>query len=1153
MITLLKFIKDNPNLDTLYVTGLEESALSFCLFKTLEQLPEKNSLVICPDEETCLSVLDHFKTFILTQGNQNFKDSLFFYPQLSEDPTSPIHISLKNIYSRVRVISSLCHSNQPKIIISTLNALQQAIPHLSFFKNYCTSLKVGESLPSRETFIQKCLDSGYLRVDTVIDPGTFSVRGEIIDLFSPQLNHPIRVEFFDTEVEKIRYFNPEDQLTFETTPEIKEAFIIPARESFIPQNSIQNVRNEIKKIGDHNSIHRSIRDPLLESIQPGTQLETSHFWSPFISKNCVSFSEQFHFNNLFFVNEYSCFEKWNSFKDQYENQYLTSLNEGRFLPSFENLFSNFDLIENKRLKDKIKKINFEKIIISTEIKEEKNVIQIESEKNLIFYTFKNDLDKISEYLKKKIKEKYQIYFFCSTESQRDRIQFLLNERKISIQSENFFLQSLSNGFSLPAEKLIFITDFEFFSVDRKIKKRSNQNESSKKSWNEIQALTHLKPDDIIIHRDHGIGKYLGMTKLTLNQIENEYLTLEYEGKDKLYLPVYRVNIIQKYTSNHSDESVILDRLGSKNFEEKKKKVVESVKKLAINLISLYAERKLKKGPLFLSSEEDFEAFERKFPYEETPDQLKAVSQILKDFEGGSVMDRLICGDVGFGKTEIAIRAAFKAVSSGYQVAILVPTTILCFQHEASFKQRMKDYPFIIESLSRFKSNKEQKEILENLKQGKIDILIGTHRLLSKDISFQKLGLLIIDEEHRFGVEHKEKLKQLKVNTHVLTMTATPIPRTLHMALSGMREISLISTPPVDRLPIQTKISKFDDSLIKSAIEFELSRDGQVYFIHNNIETIYSIAEKISKLVPQAIVDVGHARMSEGELEKVVTRFYEKKSNVLVSTTIVESGIDIPNANTIFINNADHFGLSQLYQIRGRVGRSQNRAYAYLLINKHKEISEHATNRLQIIQKFVDLGSGFNIASHDLELRGGGNIIGPEQSGHIHAVGYEMYLDLLEKEISQLKGKKEETSEEPEIKIPFSAYISENYIKDSNQRLNIYRRLSASQNDDELNALESELQNRFGLLPEETLHLLWLIRIKMKLKNFNLNALTMTAHKIVLSPGLNCKLDPIKAIKLVSKNPQTYQFTSDSKFIFNVKVLSIKDLFFTLEKCLNELQ
>ena len=560
----------------------------------------------------------------------------------------------------------------------------------------------------------------------------------------------------------------------------------------------------------------------------------------------------------------------------------------------------------------------------------------------------------------------------------------------------------------------------------------------------LQALSDLAVGDAVVHVDHGIGRYQGLVRLDLGG--QRLLLLEYASKDKLYLPAYRLNVIQKYVG--SGEHVALDKLGAAVLPRPRRRSARR-QEPRHRPRQLYAERKSAPACASRLAMRASGSSKPAFPFDETPDQLKAIDDVLGDLESGRVLDRLVCGDVGYGKTEVAIRAAFRAVTDGKQVAVLVPTTVLAFQHEQSFQTRMKDYPITIESVSRFKTQKEQKTVLEGLEQGKVDIIIGTHRLLSRDVKFNDLGLIIVDEEHRFGVEHKEKLKTLKINTHVLTLTATPIPRTLHMALSGLRDISLINTPPVDRLPIRTYVSKYDDALIQRAIQFELKRGGQVFFLHNRVDSIYEIATRIRELVPKAQVGVGHGQMAEGELEEAMVAFYQKRTNVLVCTTIIESGIDLPNANTILINRADTLGLAQLYQIRGRVGRGQQRAYAYLLIPAEAAVTEDAKKRLEVIQRFVELGSGFSIASHDLEIRGGGDLLGAQQSGHIAAVGFDLYTELLEEAIRELEGQTAGPRRFParaRDQGAFPGLPGRKYVPDVHQRLSLYRRFSGAPGD-----------------------------------------------------------------------------------------------------------
>jgi transcription-repair coupling factor (superfamily II helicase) len=634
---------------------------------------------------------------------------------------------------------------------------------------------------------------------------------------------------------------------------------------------------------------------------------------------------------------------------------------------------------------------------------------------------------------------------------------------------------------------------------------------------------------------------------------SDFLQIEYANGDKLYLPIYRLNSIQKYMGG--SDGIALNRLGTAQFEKTKAKVRESVRALAFDLIELYAQRKLETGIPIEPRGVPYREFEASFPFEETPDQIRAIEDCFADFESGKLMDRLVCGDVGFGKTEVAIRVAYQAVMSGKQVAVLVPTTVLCFQHELTFRTRLKSCGMRVESLSRFKTASQQKAILSDLAAGKIDVLIGTHRILSSDVKFKDLAVMIVDEEHRFGVEHKEKLKTIRASLHVLTLTATPIPRTLQMTVTGLRDISLIATPPVERVPIRTYISKFDLELMKSAIETEISRGGQVFFLHNRVQSIYEMASKITKTVPLARVIIAHGQMNEGELEKAMLAFYEKQGNVLVCTTIIESGLDIPSANTILIDRADRLGLAQLYQIRGRVGRGDQRAFAYLFVSEDGALSGDARRRLEVIQRFVELGSGFHIASHDLEIRGGGNVLGPEQSGHIAAVGFDLYTELLEEAVLELQGKPrkvEDRKREPEIKVPFPAFLPEEFVPDLQQRLSLYRKLSAVETLTELERLEDEIHDRYGELPEQAHNLLWILRLKELLRRHGIDALTVGQERISLQVGTGASLDPAKALTRMRQSPDDFQITPDSRVIARADLSNLAILTQSVEKLLTEL-
>lgn len=1095
-------------------------------------------------------------------------------PTWEQSPYSSIAPSIRTRLARISAISAIASASnskeKPLFLLTSIAALCQASCPPEVFTQSCVVIKRGATVASREALLLQLEESGYLRVDPVEDPGTFGVRGDIIDVFPPDRESPIRIELFGDEIEKIRPFDSATQRASSAPGSVLENIRLPpAREVLINSLTASRIREKLKERADDLGVSRSIRDPLLESIQRGTYPDHSDAWAEFAYEKPATFLDYLDKKTeIIWIDQFNCLEKWEAFQEEQlkHSQEKTDLvlppadRVFRWNPAFKQAVSGSArlFLDRVLLTESVSDVTAENEVAGQQIQV---VLQENSD---VSPANRHSLEGLEQQISLWLKQGFSILALASTQGQLERIRFLLEERKIAVQPETgpgllcLKKGSLSAGFRWPSEGLIVLTEDEILGRKKQKKQRrasSTGSGSAAKDWAGLQALSDLSPGDAVVHIDHGIGLYRGLARLSLSGAPSDFLQIEYADRDRLYLPIYRLNAIQKYVG--AGESVTLDKLGGQQFAKSKEKVKEAVKRLAIDLVKLYAERKVRPGVIFSGRDALFQEFESKFAFDETPDQLKAIDQTLADMESGKVMDRLVCGDVGYGKTEIALRAAFRAVSDGKQVAVLVPTTVLAFQHEQSFRARMKDYPIEIASVSRFKSAKEQKTVLEALAKGKLDIVIGTHRLLSKDVQFHDLGLIIVDEEHRFGVEHKEKLKTLKTNTHVLTLTATPIPRTLHMALSGLRDISIINTPPVDRLPIRTFVSKFDEELIERAIRFELARGGQVFVLHNRVQSINDIAKTIQKLIPEVRIGIGHGQMGEGELEKVMFAFYQKQTQVLVSTTIIESGLDIPSANTIIINRADSLGLAQLYQIRGRVGRSQERAYAYLLIPETGGVSEDAKKRLEVIQRFVELGSGFSVASHDLELRGGGDLLGAQQSGHIGAVGFDLYTELLEEAIRELESGAGPASAqkklEPEIKIPFAAYLSDDYIPDIHQRLSLYRRFSASSNEAEIIALEEELQDRFGQPPVEAQNLMWMIRLKQLLARTGIEAITVGPERASLIIGASSQVDPVLAISMVAGDRNRYQLTPDkagaSKLVARVPTQSLRDLYFEVESLL----
>ncbi len=1137
----------------IHLHGLEPTARAYALAKIADFF-SRPLLVLCRSDIEASVLCDNISALDSAFFNRRLCPTLF--PHWDASLRQTVSPSIQVRQKRARVLGLLRSNRPPKIVVTTIaGACFATLPPEEFLR-----LSFSPAGLSRAGVIDGLLRGGYLRVDACEDPGTFSSRGDLLDVFPPAFDRPVRLEYFGDDLEKARPFDPQTQRT-SSSEQILPAHLLfsVARETLVNQETCDGIRAHVRSYAETLSLDRRKRDPILHSIAENTYPDHHEGWACWASKTPSTLINHAPFV-VAVIDELGCLADWDAFyAEELRLQGLGEESQRGFylLPPTPELYRAESLVQSPEVVRA--SIKCDLITLSSARSDGPTSLfsfQTEPITRLLPLHRESSLAGTATLLRRLRLERFKVALFAQGETQSVRLKFLLSQHSLE-EGRDFLLypERLSSGFHWPEEGLLVMTDREVLGSQssERVDGRNSREDRAKDQWAGLQALADLAPHDLVVHKIHGIGRYFGMTRIGSAGSESDFLHLEYADKDRLYLPVYRLNVIQKYAG--APGSASLDKLGSQQFAKAKEKVRAAVKKIAIDLVDLYAKRKLAKGIRMSPRDAPMQEFESRFPYEETPDQLKAINDTLADLASGQIMDRLICGDVGYGKTEVAMRAAFKAVTDGYQVAVLVPTTVLANQHELSFKARMREYPICIESISRFKSPKEQKEILRRAQDGKVDIVIGTHRLLSKDVRFKNLALIVVDEEHRFGVEHKERLKALKVSTHVLTLTATPIPRTLQMALGGLREITIMNTPPSNRLPIKTFVAKFDEEIIRRAIETELARGGQVFYLHNRVQSIPKAVEDLERLVPGVRVSVGHGQMSEKALETAMLDFYERRSQVLVSTTIIESGLDIPSANTLIVDRADALGLAQLYQIRGRVGRGQERAYAYLLVPDTGGISEDAKKRLDVIQRFVELGSGFSIASHDLEIRGGGDLVGAQQSGHIAAVGFDLYLELLDQAVREQQGKptQEESTEEPEIKTPFSAYFDENYIPDPHQRLALYRKLASAENDAALADLESELQDRFGRLPIPAMNLFWVIRLKILLKQTGLAGITVGKDRISLVPGKNCRIEPTKMISLVSAFPDIYQLLPDSKLVVRMK--SWRDpaeLFFETQQVLERL-
>lgn len=1134
------------------VLGSSHGSRAWILAHLLQSRREP-TVILCPNDDSLANLMDDLDALL----PKTLFSEIECLPSWEQSFYSSITPSIKVRSSRASVLARLL-GRRTRTLLTTLPALNQLTLSPEDYAKFSLTLRNNQDIGSRDALASRLKEAGYLKVDPVEDRGTFALRGEIVDLYPPDFDRPIRIELFDSLIERIRYFDPTSQKALDPIPEDLSLHIRPAREILINTVTLPSLRENLKAFADDSGISRKTRDPILEAAQAGIYPEKSEAWATFVYSNPASaWNYLSPDTSLIWIDPPAIEQEWTDFIAEQEKKFESlPKDSASILPPPSRIFvpaPSPEVPTQGRTS-----LIFDSLELASHSGPESNAVRMNVRANTdILYGTKHSLGGFEKKIEEWREESYKILIFCRSASKRDRLHFLLSQKNLSSRDishpddakpgEICLLEgAVSEGFRWPEERLAVIGDHELLGTKRIQNRGSSSSSSAARNWAGLQDLGNLSAGDHIVHVKHGIGRYQGLTRLNVGDAESDFLHIEYANKDKLYLPVYRLDAIQK----HSDATapVSLDKLGGQGFEKTKAKVKEAVKLLAIDLVQLYAKRALLKGPRCNPRDPVFREFEARFPYEETADQLKAIDETLSDLESGKLMDRLICGDVGYGKTEVAMRAAYLAVLSGKQVAVLVPTTVLCHQHEQSFKNRFEGTAVSIESISRFKSPGEQRKTLERLAQGKVDIVIGTHRLLSKDVAFKNLGLVVVDEEHRFGVEHKEKLKAIKANTHCLTLTATPIPRTLHMALSGLRDITIIATPPADRLPIRTFVSTYDDDTIKQALEFELTRGGQAFFLHNRVQTIPEAAERVRQLVPGSITTVAHGQMPEKSIEDAMLDFYQKRSNILVCTTIIESGLDIPSANTMIIDRADTLGLAQLYQIRGRVGRSDLRGYCYLLVPAMSGLSGDARKRLEVIQKFVELGSGFQIASHDLEIRGGGNLLGPQQSGHIAAVGFDLYTELLDEAVKELQGKPEhlESTKEPEIKVPFSSFLDERYISDSHQRLAMYRRLSMAKTDDEVQTLEEELKDRFGPVPGESQNLLWIIRLKILLKKLGVETLTVGPQRVSLTPSTETVFDPVRAISLVTGKPSKYQLSPDSKFLVRMETPSLSQLYFELE-------
>ncbi len=1093
--------------------NLNRSAKSMLLARAFKKTG-KNIIFVTADDKVAEDYLDDFDLFVGNESAHFLPD----YEVLPYEQRSP-HYMIRA--QRIETLTAAV-SGKPYIYSLSIRSFLRKIAASEIFRKNIITLNKNEEY-NPEKLISNLVGMGYENQFQVSKVGEIARRGGIIDVFSPNSYKPVRIEFFGDEVESIRVFSISSQRS--TGEELDSIVLIPSREfSLHDIDTEEKLWKRIHKDGFYDGIE-------LDASLLLPKVET--FLEYFSSKNCLIFWDEFQFFPSYF----------NEIFDETTDLFLKirSKYKKRIIPEPEDIFEN----------EKFIGIIFRKysnFFLSGSFQDFKEITEkieapITSQSNM-----HGSLETLEKELSNKLDEGYRIFIQSDNTSQSKRMMNLLPQFEEQI---DFCIGVLQNGFNLIDAKLAVFTDHEIFS--RYKRKRRLTRFSKEEALVDYESL---KPGDYVVHIDHGIGIYAGLKKLPVDGNQIECLTLKYSGNDVIYVPTFQLSLVSKFVSEEGIAPII-HKLGSKKWENAKKRAKKQIELVAEDLIKLYAERKLRKGIPFEHDASWQIEMENSFIYEDTPDQTTASKEIKADMESDAPMERLLCGDVGFGKTEVAIRAAFKAVLSGWQVAILVPTTLLAEQHYLVFKERLAQYPLRISMFSRFRSKANLKKDVVKLSTGEIDIAIGTHRLFSKDIKYKKLGLLIIDEEHRFGVRHKDKLRQLKSNVDTLYMSATPIPRTMYMALSRLKELSLIRTSPKARLPIRTVIVPYDKEIIKDAINREVDRGGQVFFVHNRVQTIESIATELKKLLPHVTFKIGHGQLPEKQLEAVTLDFAHHEFDVLIATTIIESGLDIPNANTIIVNRANTFGLAQLYQIRGRVGRSNRRAYAYLIIPP--KIHDEARKRLETLTEYESLGSGYQIAMRDMELRGAGTLLGTKQSGIINSIGFNYYNRLLERAIKNIQAEKpkkfwleEEQQKFHRIKIESDHYFPKEYISNEKERLEIYRKMLNLENLNEFDTLENVLIDRFGKIPELAKNVLLYYKLRLQAKKSNLESVDLKQKHIVLEFN-NKRLPSRESIaKLIEyfNYPVAFDTTRNLKISFQIfeNRETSKEMF--IKKCLD---
>ena len=1093
-------------------------------------------VIVTFNEQKARELLDSYRYFDRKAVYFPAKDILFYQSDIRGNALTQ---------ERIRAYRTLVEE-EDAAIITTFDALMDRLVRPEVFRGFLLKLKSEDTI-DLEKLRQHLVGMGYESVYQVDAPGQFAVRGGIVDIFALTEELPYRIELWGDEIDSIRTFDPDSQRSVDALDEVT---IYPAAELILTKNQqeagMKRIQEEGRRIAEQyrkdmrtEEAHRleEAVELVREQVEELGSVRAAESYLTYFYEDTVSFLEfadrcadRKEQKLLIFVDEPArCLEKAGAVEKEFSDSMQQRLEKGYILPGQADILYPHEAVTAEMQRMGCILISAMELRAEGLTPAQSFFVQVHS-----VNAYNSSFELLSKDLHNYKRRQYRVILLCSSRTRAERMADDLRQEELNaFFSEDTDRQvqpgevlvlygKLKRGFEYPDIKFVVLTETDIFGAEKKKRKKKKLYEGER-----IQSFSELKPGDYVVHENHGLGIFRGIEKIEVDKTMRDYMKIEYDKGGNLYVLATQLDLIQKYAGSDAKKPK-LNRLGGQEWTKTRHRVQKAVREVAQELVELYAVRQSKEGFEYGPDTVWQREFEEMFPYDETEDQRMAIEATKADMQSKKIMDRLICGDVGFGKTEVAIRAAFKAVQEGKQVIYLVPTTILAQQHYNTFAQRMKEFPVNVELLCRFRTPKQQKQTIEGLKKGLVDIVIGTHRVLSKDVECKDLGLLIIDEEQRFGVTHKEKIKQMKKDVDVLTLTATPIPRTLHMSLIGIRDMSVLEEPPHDRMPIQTYVMEYDEEMIREAIEREMARDGQVYYVYNRVNQIAEVAAKISELVPDAEVAYAHGQMSERELERVMYGFINGDVDVLVSTTIIETGLDIGNVNTMIIHDADNLGLSQLYQLRGRIGRSNRTAYAFLMYRRNKMLKEVAEKRLSAIREFSDLGSGFKIAMKDLEIRGAGNLLGEQQHGHMEAVGYDLYCKMLNEAVKSAKGEVVEESFETSIDIELDAYIPNSYIANEYQKLDIYKRIAAIENEEEKDEMLDELIDRFGEPSRPVQNLLTVAQIKADAHCVYLVEIKEDAAGITFRMFERAKLNVANLPLLLDKNKPLLSFIPDKK-------------------------